>query len=517
MADTPTLIQRAIRTFWAGGGKEREPLLEKEHSSPIVVFCFVINSCIGVGFLSLPRAFDRAGLLWSCTLTVVMGLVSMTSASWVVNSMSNTEALLRHLSASNPERQAIGADESGTSESPVGRELDFSISTRKNELSQMIGLLFGQRTKQVYIVTLTYLMYTCLWCFTSVFAASMAAKVPLPFLGGEAASLTCDIYTNQAWACSFLYIEHVLLFALIVVPFSVMEMRETVVFQIGMALVRFVLIGLILADACRIMFSGEAPPNFYEYDPTYYPEPSPMANPSGSKEVMSILVYAMTIQMMIPTTSQGLRNKVDTMLPTVWSALFFVMIVYLAIGFCVAFVFGNDTLPVASLNWRNFTAGQDKAPAWAAWFSNIIIIFPTLDIMSAFPLLAFCLSENLSLLFPSWNASYNLTIYWRLLAAIPPIIGALMFDNVGVLFEYGAIGAWLIMVFFPAACLLRSQQLLEDRYGKGACAKNPYRTWLSGTCVVYFTVGLCCVGYGYHLLSFLTMGAKPIMFLLQAV
>ena len=76
------------------------------------------------------------------------------------------------------------------------------------------------------------------------------------------------------------------------------------------------------------------------------------------------------------------------------------MVVYLAVGLLVASVFGHDTLPVASLNWRNFTAGQSVAPGWAEKFSTALILFPTVDILSAFPLVAYCLGENLSLMGP---------------------------------------------------------------------------------------------------------------------
>jgi hypothetical protein len=69
MVDSPTLVVRAVQFFRTPLGqsndKEAQPLLMKEDTSPLVVFCFVVNSCIGVGFLSLPRAFDKAGLIWA--------------------------------------------------------------------------------------------------------------------------------------------------------------------------------------------------------------------------------------------------------------------------------------------------------------------------------------------------------------------------------------------------------------------------------------------------------------------
>jgi len=491
MADSPTLVLRAIQFFRrtpTTGEKEALPLLDKEDTSPLVVFCFVVNSCIGVGFLSLPRAFDRAGLLWAAFLCCVIGGVSMASSTWVVNSMSNTEALLRYI------RPDAEGGERSTSHEP-----EFSITARKNELSQMVGLLFGDNLKRVYLFVLSYLMYTCLWCFASVFAASMAAKIPLPMVG-PGNQFTCDLYTNQSWDCRLLYLEHLAVFACVCIPCSIVQLKETVSFQIAMSVARFVLIGLIMADALRMLFSQEAPPNFYKYDPTYYPTSSPLIVLSNTREVLSIAVYALYVQMMIPSTTQTLQNKAENILPTIWSAIAFCLIVYLAVGLSVAYVFGHDTLPVASLNWRHYTGGQMTAAPWAEKFSTALILFPTLDILSAFPLVAFCLGENLSLVGPQ-NTRINLAVYWRLLAAVPPICGAVMIDNVAVLFEYGAIGAWLMMVFFPAACLMQSQKLIEEKFGKDASKKNPYYTRFSHPPVVYTCCGISAVLYAYHLFT----------------
>ena len=116
-----------------------------------------------------------------------------------------------------------------------------------------------------------------------------------------------------------LYLEHLAGFACICIPCSIAQLRETVSFQIAMSVARFVLIGLIIADSFRILSSQEAPPNFYTYDPTYYPTASGLFNPSHTREVLSIAVYAFYVQMMIPSTTQCLQNKAETLLPTVWS------------------------------------------------------------------------------------------------------------------------------------------------------------------------------------------------------
>ena len=90
-------------------------------------------------------------------------------------------------------------------------------STRAGVLHEGMAAKKLKLLGAVYLFILCYLMYTCLWCFTSVFAASMAAKIPLPFVGAGN-QFTCDLYTNQSWDCRLLYLEHLAVFACICVP-----------------------------------------------------------------------------------------------------------------------------------------------------------------------------------------------------------------------------------------------------------------------------------------------------------
>merc|ERR1719390_540909 len=103
---------------------------------------------------------------------------------------------------------------------------------------------------------MAYLMYSTMWVFATVFAASLAAKIPLPFNGQH---FTCDLYKNQSIECRQLYLEYLLIFAAICVPCSIVELKEQTWFQVLMSFVRFILIALLLADSIRMLISGEAP------------------------------------------------------------------------------------------------------------------------------------------------------------------------------------------------------------------------------------------------------------------
>merc|ERR1719253_1467454 len=112
----------------------------------------------------------------------------------------------------------VGGDLDAARASP-----DFEITNRRNEISQMVGLLFGKTTKSLYMVVMAYLMYSTMWVFATVFAASLAAKIPLPF---SSQHFTCDLYKNQSVECRQLYLEYLLIFAAICVPCSIVELKE---------------------------------------------------------------------------------------------------------------------------------------------------------------------------------------------------------------------------------------------------------------------------------------------------
>jgi hypothetical protein len=104
---------------------------------------------------------------------------------------------------------------------------------------------------------------------------------------------------------------------------------------------------------------------------------------------------------------------------------------------------------------------------WATFLSYMIVLFPPLDIMSAFPLNAITLGNNLLTSFVSSRHKQQQRKYiipFRLLAAIPPIAGACGVPDLAPVLRYtGCIGV-VIAFLFPCLLQWRSVQLWHREF-----------------------------------------------------
>ena len=69
---------------------------EHEHSEPKSVniflgFFFLVNLCIGIGFLALPYSFLHAGYLVAVPTLLVVVFVTWIHASWVLEVMARAQ------------------------------------------------------------------------------------------------------------------------------------------------------------------------------------------------------------------------------------------------------------------------------------------------------------------------------------------------------------------------------------------------------------------------------------------
>ena len=130
---------------------------------------------------------------------------------------------------------------------------------------------------------------------------------------------------------------------------------------------------------------------------------------------------------------------------------------YLLLGVTAASFFGPDTHPSVNLNFANFNFGfGPSAPPILQEVghvaSTIVVMFPALDTLSVFPLIANTLGNNLlatsspSLVrkirtymklngykqSPTLNPVRLATIFWRLVAAFPPLIVSFYANDLSV-------------------------------------------------------------------------------------
>lgn len=96
--------------------------------------------------------------------------------------------------------------------------------------------------------------------------------------------------------------------------------------------------------------------------------------------------------------------------------------------------------------------------------SYYLILFPSLDVMSAFPLMVHCMVNNLYLIItgrdtsekPRWRYDWLFRFTLRFVSAVLPLLAAMGIANLIYILKYAGLFGFAIAVFFPAVLQLTS-------------------------------------------------------------
>ncbi len=96
--------------------------------------------------------------------------------------------------------------------------------------------------------------------------------------------------------------------------------------------------------------------------------------------------------------------------------------------------------------------------------SYYLIIFPSLDVMSAFPLMVHCMVNNLYLIItgrdtsenPRWRCDWLFRFTLRFVSAVLPLLAAMGIANLIYILKYAGLFGFAIALFFPAILQLTS-------------------------------------------------------------
>lgn len=488
---------------------------------PLAVGCFIVNACMGMGFLAIPYSSQQLGLVFAFGVTASICTIAILSAIWSATVLSLISALVRaddpHLSpeirSCEPLVESLKRPRSpGSVEAPVAtyRTGNFDITEARLSYTSMIGALYGPYAERTVAASICLYFMGGLWGFAALVAGSLTTIVPSPFVGG-----TCDIYTQWSEVhCAQRYYGFLFIFAVIAVTLSLMHLKEQKGFQIGMTLVRLLLVALMLGDCIRMLVLHEAPsvPGGFEgahaaplgstgHGPLYNPKQFPDVQPPHHMNLahlgnhIAMVTFAITVHVVIPEATHDLRDKPRNLIPTITVALLFCAVVYILMGLIVPMTFGNWVQPVNSLNWANYTGGQVEASVAAIIFRSFIILVPVVDITAAYPILVISLASNIHSIVrgagladkddkapPPW--------WLRALCAILPVLGAaLVFDVTTAL---GWTGFFLLPVLFiiMPLLLLRAQSLCMARFGKEAMQNSVYWRWYCNQHILWMVLFL---------------------------
>lgn len=476
----------------------------KHGFTPFVAVCFTVNYLIGTGFLTLPWAFQQGGILLSTITMIVVVLICNMSKNYVLQAMARAAALVE-LGRKEEEQETLpmhnkeeserdleygtmqidehfelaAKGEGSSSSSPssssssttssehyaddddavvvdTGQKQEIlMVKDRKFEYTELCRMFLGNIGEKSYVASVALSITLQLWGYTAVFSSAMAEEVPLGFgFDGD-----YRIYT--------------LLFAAVVVPVSCLELKEQVAFQMFLSFCRFLVIFLMIqTTVVASMPRNHAEVHFVGHDGA---KGTTWVDFSGFYAMFSILVYTAMFHNGIPVLSEPVadRRKLATIFQ---DAIIVVCIACWVLGAVVAHYFGDEIEQSANLNWSKYVGGtgrlsDDGSGKWvdvAFWVratSWFIVCFPALNVMSAYPLNAIVLGNNLLVGACGSSAETDrlVKVFFRLLASTPPIIGAFFVKELGIITSYAGVLAFVTVLAYPALLFISSKRAVEKR------------------------------------------------------
>ena len=186
---------------------------------------------------------------------------------------------------------------------------------------------------------------------------------------------------------------------------------------------------------------------------------------------MGLLISSMCFSMLFQHSIPGLMaaidpNKRKSVKQVFGAALTTSCFLYIILGVTMALYFGSTILPSSNLNFVDFNFGMgEPSNAMANILSYTIVLFPVFGSISVYPLIAITLSNNLHVStarFTGWTQDdRKAKIFWRLIAAVPPILLSLLVRNLSTIIQFSGLFAVPIAYLFPALLQLYSKSTTE--------------------------------------------------------
>lgn len=358
---------------------------------------------------------------------------------------------------------------------------DLAMDIRELEVTDLTEEFLGHNWKMFYQFSLMTLTYVGLLAYTQVFN---------------------DTFITQLWPDLPIFIPP-LIFGAFVVPLSCMDISEQITVQVAMAAIRFLALGILLfgtlialivdwehsalANNRIVVFSQFPTSEFSIFSSSYSFEGIPLVNWSAFGMIFTTAIFSQLFQHSVPGLIRPLSNENKKYVPVIFRyALLTTASIYIVTGTLCVLYFGQDIKQAINLNFIDFDWGINaKNNMIASWIlrllSMIVVLFPVLDTLSVFPLIAITLGNNLNSSFPQLytlvkgfcdsqerddtsptptkstpspnhghEAQKITTILWRLIAAVPPVLCSILVKNLIFSLQLAGLCGIIVALIIPS-------------------------------------------------------------------
>ena len=437
-----------------------------EYYNAFFCYMYLLNYCIATGFLTYPFIYYYAGIFPSLFLFTCLCVTGCITALWVLEIMGRCR-VLNQFRMGGTAREVLRLN-SSDEVSEWNEDVCAISGDRKFEMTDMCKIMFGSVGRFIFIIVFSSYAILTLWAFASVVGASWSINIPV----NESVVRKCNEtdfagvpYPPDA-PCYNMYRVSVSVFGAIVALLSLLELNEQKYIQATFFLLRLLAISSIVIFSVYLIIHN-----------AMYPESllPPRQNATDTQILATfdirwllvfipLVVYSQNIHTAIPSITHGvvskrkLRNAVVASFVTLWC-------VYSGLGIAVSLALRNAVNENITLTWIYFTESQFNIAVRI--ISYFITIFPSVDLISGYPLVATTLSNNLysvlmcrdtSEVVPGLRNRFVKLIF-RLCIALIPIIGALFISNLVSVLRLAGLFAFISQFAVPIACQYQSKRL----------------------------------------------------------
>ena len=227
---------------------------------------------------------------------------------------------------------------------------------RKFELVELCEIFFGVWTKYLYMIILIIIMLMACWSCTTVAGSAWATNIPYNF--GTLSKCPDGAFKGHLFpkhsevGCQNAYRFSVLIYALIVIPLSLLELADQKYLQVLLGLMRFFTVGCIVVYCLTKLISdpqGNSGLNStiekYNYGHELF-----KFNYSGWLLAVPVLAYGQILHMGIPSLTQPIKAK--KWLRAFFAAVFIcTTLLYASLGLLVSLWFKDKVQETCTLNF----------------------------------------------------------------------------------------------------------------------------------------------------------------------
>lgn len=461
---------------------------------------------MGAGFLTLPYAFNRSGILFGILCEIAIAVPLLLSLSMVLETMARGDLAFRiHLQSledSPGERSSLISKRSEKKHLVVRslpvyvgetQEGNLMVGREKFEMSELCQMFMGMQWKAFFTLCTALYNYGCLWAFTSVFANALTMVFPIVAVE--------NFYTN--------YLIYAALFALIVVPLTIVGVHEQVKLQVFLFYCRVLVVVVMVGTSLNAYLKGGD-------QPLGDAIPTPLFDSSGIPVILPVASYAFLFTPQIPVIAEPVQDK-RQLLSIFGGTVIACFCGYTLIGIFVSLLFGSDVYSSCNLHWGTYTLGgylnSPSANLFGILFvkslSYYCLAFPAFDVVSAFPLMAIGLGNNMAATCSCFTIddstpdedSPTRTTFFRLLASLPPIVGACFVSNLGAITSYTGISGCVLGFIFPPLLSMYSEHYFKLRNWNPATIHSSSLATVSRRALFVFGLILICFVLGMTIIN----------------